>query len=351
MTIPACIIVDDFPINASYWARLQQHAFGFEPSTGGAYGREWRTQAVAPFMLPWVVEGFADLIDEFDLRGKFSVVACPAGLGRIDQSIRVAPIGYLEHVLDVVRRRIAPRFDITPEVLTHTMAYDVDTGALLPHTETAWLSHLGATGQHEAIVKYVGFAWDVLRNAGLTPTGITVGGLPDPSNIARGQMLLAGHHRDPFMHAVLEVMRTKNAGANSIFLYTFGKATREPYESSGLPEPLIRTADGGVAHELLSPTEDPLLEVFMGQGDAIAAADALISRDLQSGEWIDRIASGRPLVVNVHAQTLNSLNTGLGLRLLREALARLRQRFGSQIQWMSASELCRLSEERHGTTK
>jgi len=347
--IPASIIVDDFPLNASYWARLQQQAFGFIPNDQGAYGQNWREQSAAPFIAPAVVEGFADVVEEFNLRGKFSVVACPAGLGRIDQSIRHTPAGYLDDVLDVVRKRIAPRFDITPEVLTHTMALDPTTGALLPHTETAWLSHLAATGQREAIVRYVEFAWKVLENAGFSPAGITVGGLPDPSGIAKGEMLLAGHHRQPFMSAVLDVLASRREQPASTFLYTFGKATREPYESTGLPEPILRAPDGRVAHELLAPFEDPLLEVFAGRGDPIAAADALVSRDLASGQFIDCVQSGKALVINIHAQTLNSLNTGLGLQLFREAIRRLRERYGKELCWLSATELCARSVQLHGT--
>jgi len=38
------------------------------------------------------------------------------------------PQQHLEAFLKIVRERIAPRFDITPEFLTHLRAYDLKTG-------------------------------------------------------------------------------------------------------------------------------------------------------------------------------------------------------------------------------
>jgi len=151
--VRACLIVDDVPIAAAYWMRLQQLACGYTPTETG-WGYRWRELASSAFMRISDLREFADFADENNIRGKFTVLPCPAGLGRIDQRIRGLSDAHLAELLNIVRTQIAPRFDITPEVLTHTMAIQPETGALLPHTEIAWLSHLLASGRTEAVTDY-----------------------------------------------------------------------------------------------------------------------------------------------------------------------------------------------------
>jgi len=81
---------------------------------------------------PDLIDRFADLVETTGIRGKFSVVPYPFGLGRVDQEVEgVSPLD-LRHFLDVVRERLAPYLDISPEVLTHWNALDLGTGRLLP---------------------------------------------------------------------------------------------------------------------------------------------------------------------------------------------------------------------------
>jgi len=346
--IPACIILDDFPINGSYWTREQQTAFGFTPNHGGDFGREWRNQARAAWCSPETLERFADLCDEFGVRGKFTVLPCPAGLGRIDRTVRGCDPSYIERLLDTVRRRIAHRFDLTPEVLTHSMAYDPDTGAMLPHTESAYLSHLAATRQTQKLHHYVHTAWSILDNVGLKPSGITIGGIPDKSGIANNQMFYDNHNRDVLAEVMMEVLREFQPGARDAFMYAYGSATREPYITSLLPEPVWSAPDGGRVYEIISPINEPLVALMHGDGDINKEADKLITPDLAAGAFIKHAQAGQPIVMTIHAQTITSLNTHHGLHMLAIALRRLHERYGSRVKWMTPLELCVLSHERHG---
>src|SRR4051812_42655689 len=52
---------------------------------------------------------WADLVEEFGVRGKFSVLPVPAGLGRIDRPLPgVAPADQ-EEFFRIIRERVAPR--------------------------------------------------------------------------------------------------------------------------------------------------------------------------------------------------------------------------------------------------
>jgi hypothetical protein len=82
----------------------------------------------------------AETMERFELRGKMTLIPMPSCLGRIDQSLKRVPPEHLEGFLKIVRERIAPRFDITPEFITHLNAYNVKTGRFQHIYEDEWIS-------------------------------------------------------------------------------------------------------------------------------------------------------------------------------------------------------------------
>lgn len=124
-----------------------------------------------PFLVPAeFTKRVADTFDRFDMRGKFTVIPMPSCLGRIDQSLKRVPQDHLQEFLKLMRERIAPRFDITPEFLTHLCAYDLKTGNYQRHIyEDTWISQ----APMEEIVEYFSLAFQILKNVGLEATGIT----------------------------------------------------------------------------------------------------------------------------------------------------------------------------------
>ncbi len=339
-TVHACLIVDDFPANASYWWREQQTAFGYKPPDTGLFGTNWRAQAKAPFFPVALVRKFADFVEEFDVKGKFTLLPCPAGLGRLDRSVRGYSDGELKELLDLVRERIAPRFDITPEVLTHSMAFDPKAESLLPHAETAWVTHLSATGRQDELREYLRFGFAVLKNVGIAARGVTIGGIPDPSGIAEGELLTAGHHREGLAEALIAVEREFDPRVSTTFAYSGAPPVTEAGRTMGVPETIYTTPDGACVFGLRSDVcGDPLLHVFHGQDAVEAETDKLVSADLASGILIECAEAGRPVVFTVHSQTLNSLNTAHGFLIVREAVRRLNERYGRRLLWQTPLEL------------
>lgn len=339
-TINACLIVDDFPANASYWVREQQTAFGYEPSATGRFGTNWRNLAKAPLFPVALVREFADFVDEFDVKGKFTVLPFPAGLGRLDRSVRGYSDEELTELLDLVRERIAPRFDITPEVLTHSMALDPKTEALLPHAETAWVTHLSTAGRQDELREYLRFGFAVLKNVGITARGVTMGGMSDPSGIAEGKSLLRGDHREGLAEALIAVEREFCPEVATTFLYTGAPPVTEAGRTMGVSETIYTTPDGARVFELRSDVcGDPLLGVFRGQDIVESETDKFVSADLASGVLIDCAEAARPVVFTVHSQTLMSLNTANGFSILRQAIRRLHERYGRRLLWQTSLEL------------
>jgi len=96
------------------------------------------------FQRSWeFINDFVDLVERYGVKGKTSFVPYlstykspdPYPLGRIDRGIKGLNPKRLEEFIWMVKERLVPAFDITPEVLTHTQALDLKTERLLPESE------------------------------------------------------------------------------------------------------------------------------------------------------------------------------------------------------------------------
>ena len=336
--IEACLTVDDFPVNGTYIRRAQCEAMGFPMPQICDWSHGWPRQADARFMSLPLVHRFTNLVEELNLRGKFTLLPCPGGLGRLDQSVRGLPDTERTAILDLIRKRVAPRFDLSLEVLTHAMALDTRTGALLPHTESAWVSHLAAPGpdHHEQLCAYLRFGWHILANLGFTARCVTIGGMPDVSGITDDHMLHQGHHLDRLADAI-RVMRSEFVpGADCLFIFAATLDTRPP---NGRPCRIKQYPDAFAVYDLQQAVEESLLGVFHGEGDIETEAAKLVTPDLSGGTMIEAAESGKVLSFLVHAQTLASRNTGMGLGIFQLACTRLRERYGKRLVWRTPTEL------------
>lgn len=340
--VRACLIVDDAPIAAAYWMRLQHLALGYSPSETG-WGHRWRELAPSSIFRVSDLCEFADVVEEHGIRGKFTLLPCPAGLGRVDQTVRGMSPRDLSAFLDIIRSRIAPRFDITPEVLTHTMALHPETGRMLPHTEIAWLSHLAASGRTEALRDYLRQAWTILHNVGLQPHGLTLGGMDDKSGIAQGKMANQGHYSHEIAEALSAVETEFDPAVRRSFVFGPFSLGTKGGTNQLRPVLISETVHGMHVYNIRALPGDPAFPLLHGDGDLSQAIDALVSPDLSAGQWIEAAERGSAIVAVTHVQTLNASNTGTGLQMLRESVRRLRERYGKRLIWHTADELCAAS--------
>src|SRR5579883_1995431 len=86
-------------------------------------------------------ERFADVIERAGSAGKFSVVPCPGAQGRIDEVMPGIDPADLAGFVRIVRERIAPRWDVSPELMTHNKVLDLATMRPLPEREDVWGAH------------------------------------------------------------------------------------------------------------------------------------------------------------------------------------------------------------------
>jgi len=280
-----------------------------------------------PFLVPReFTQRVGEIFERFDLRGKFTVIPMPSCLGRIDQSLKRVPSEHLETWLKLVRERIAPRFDITPEFLTHLRAYDLKGGGFQHIYEDAWIS--GAP--LEEIVEYFTLAFTILKNVGLPATGITspwVSGIDVEKKYAQalGESQWKVFSRKLtwyFLHAT-----------------SWGPPRRcsIEYEDPGRGQIVVSVPANAndIFWSMDLPTREERL-AFIKQG-----IDRVVSADGRTGRIRELIDSGHPVVLITHWQSLYTQGTSLGLDGLAMLAERIQKVFGSSLEWVSCSELAR----------
>lgn len=282
-----------------------------------------------PFLVPArFTRRVADTFDRFDIRGKFTVIPMPSCLGRIDQSLKRVPQDHLLEFLKLMRERIAPRFDITPEFLTHLSSYDLKTGNYNRHVyEDTWITK--ASG--EEVAEYFSLAFEILRNVGLEATGITspwVSGIDVEAKYAKA-----------LADAQWNIFKRK---LTWYFLYA-ASDTEKPYQCSvtykdterGQVVVSVPANAGDIFWSMDLPGKEERLKMIRN------GIDRLVSPDGKTGRIHQLIESGFPVVIVTHWQSLYTQGTELGLEGLTVLAERIQKVFGSTFEWVTCSEMAR----------
>ena len=287
-----------------------------------------------PFLVPHqFTQRVADTFDRFDLRGKFTVIPMPSCLGRIDESLERVPVTHLEEFLKVVRERIAPRFDITPEFLTHLNAYSLKSKGYLHIYEDVWISQAPL----EEIIEYFVLTFQILKNVGLTATGMT-----SPWTSGRD---VERKYAQALAEAQWKMFQRK---LTWYFLHCGYWGTplqcSVGYEDSSRGQVVISVpanspdvfwSMGRSSDSQRPETREQRLEFIKG------GIDRLVSPDGRTGRTPQLIEAGHPVVLVTHWQSLYTQGTGLGLEGLCALAERIKKTFGDQVEWVTCSELAR----------
>jgi hypothetical protein len=280
-----------------------------------------------PFLVPAEFTRLvADTFDRFDIKGKYTLIPMPSCLGRIDQSLKRVPQEHLEGFIKLVRERIYPRFDITPEFLTHLCAYDLKTGNFQRHLfEDTWISQ----APPEEIIEYFTLAFQILKNVGIEATGITspwVSGIDVEKKYAKALgdaqwnlfkrkltwyfLHAASDHETPFRCAV---------------------EYKDPERGQAVVS--VPSNAGDIFWTMDLPAKQDRVKMI---NDGI---DRLVSKDGRSGRIKQLMDTGYPVVIVTHWQSLYTQGTALGLEGFTALAERIQKVFGSSLEWVTCSEL------------
>jgi hypothetical protein len=277
-------------------------------------------------------ERFADVIKRTGARGKFSVIPCPGGQGRLDEGVPGLADEELRAFLRIVGERIAPTWDVGPEMMTHNRAYDVETGRLLPEREDVWAAHQTV----ETLTPYISLALQILCNVDLQPNGVT-------SPWAFGSEV-----EDAYTRATVTALREVCGVRVGWYFVHVDKV------SSAVPPRIGRLhADQETALvSLVSASRDAAGHAdfaWRTQYGEPARTDALLSRDGTSGRLAELFPQGEPMIFHTHWQSMFSNGSGAGLDALEDLFGRINRTWGDRVIWMSARELALYTAARAAT--
>ena len=308
--LPISLIIDDAgPVNMFHFHALsQKHDLHVPPAFALHFGKICRNLGV---------------------KGKFSVVPIPGGLGRLDRMDQVSNVDadHIEAFVDIVKEYISPNFSITSEILTHYLAWDTVAGRNTHKCEDEFVS----TATAEEIADYVSLSLEILNNLGLDPKGVTspwATGIDNEENYAKG----------------IGMAFKRTLGAEKCFYFLHSRdELKHPKIMFDTPETGKVVSVPNNSADAFWGTQRPKSYAEAKAG-ARAMIDSLISEDGRTGKLRELYEEGAPLVMITHWQSLYSDGRGVGIAGFEYLMERVNRIFGKDTEWMNFEELAELAK-------
>ncbi|MGQ9608688.1 MAG: hypothetical protein ACUVWN_05270 [bacterium] len=315
--VPISIIIDDSTllVNLNYF---------FIRDRNIATGANQRWEDMPVVHPESFTREFAEWCLENGVKGKFSVVPCPAALGRIDQGLPLFSKAQQESWLKICRELIHQAFDITPEMITHTFVVDLKT--FQPLESKIWEQYEWAVlpeDQEELIIEYIATACRILDNVGLTPEGVT-----SPGGFG-------GHPLELYAKTAGIALREVTGNSTPYFFKRFS--------GDGPVNVPVWYADrdtGTAVGEIIASTDD-----WTGSwtGYDQVSVDKYITSDLQGGRLPALINAGEPAILCSHWQGFYGMHNDdrRGFNTFKAVVRRLKEfdPKGEKTQWRKCSEI------------
>ena len=315
MSIPITFIIDDPAplINVFWWHAAERQKTDAPRQNSGE-------PIVRDIPLDFLKE-LAGVFRRWGVRGKFSVLPVPAGLGKISEGWPGCNIKHLEEWISIARSDVMPWMDITPEIHTHAKTLDLETFALLDENERDWASHQDVA----ALTPYISTALQFLNEVDLTATGVT-----SPWDFG---VEVEEHYRKAIRTALKEV---NGIGQAWYFLHT------NPRSNAFCSKVVERESDEWLV-SVCSQCEDFLWDTMETMEDdpayVSAVADRYLTVDGRAGRLNELFEAGIPIVFHSHWQSLFSNGRGTGLRAFDTVAGRINSVWGDAVRWVKCSEL------------
>ena len=293
------------------------------------FNREVKLTADGRPLLPYypneAIFRLADIIEKRGVKGKFSVVPMAGNQGDIVSGFRGVERDAMDEWLCVARKKIYPSFSITPEMLSHCKAVNVDTGEPLPEREDEW-----AVGKNRtALTPYIKRALMLISAAGFDCHGVT-------SPWCFGETV-EHEYNVALSDAIYDVY-----GYESSYYFLHSKRSVpnvKPYIAYENGTRRVVSVPATIADHIwqtMDTTE--CSEKYISR-----VADAYISSDGTSGDIINELAIGSYPILCIHWQSLCSNGLLTGLRVLDEVARRVNEHLSDRVAWHSLEELANMT--------
>ena len=310
--VPISLIIDDpAPIISVYYEHAKNRVL--------EDGRE-----LIPTYSNELLFNFCDVIERWGIKGKFSVVPMPGNKGDIVNGLLGVPASEVMLWLDTVRRRVAPRFTIGPEMLTHNKAVDLATGGALSMRE----DEFAATQDRTTLTPYIEKALLLLKEAGFDAYGVT-----SPWQFGIG---VEEEYEVAISRAVFAVTGKREA-------WFFLRGLRDRPNAKPW---VAREEEGRTLVSIPATTHDRIWQTIASSDTSDdyvrRVADELITEDGREGEIIRVLETGGYPILVTHWQSLMSNGLGTGLHVLDEVGRRVKACLSDRVEWMSFGEILQM---------
>jgi len=289
------------------------------------YKKPWKTW---PREIPDAfLREFGEFCADHDVKGKFSIVPYPSCVGWLDRELPGWSRRELQDSLKLVRDLMLPRWDIHPEMISHTRVIDLQTARPFPDINPGTMENSYPRGKKsvDELAAYLAYALRILKNCGLPCEGITTpGGFGNGVNTelsaATGQAV-----RDVFAAEIPHYFKYVSEGNEST-------------------QPKLEHVQG-------AQTDNPRLVVSVpaGTGDWFGNWDGddepqgpkYATDDATGGRMVELIERGQPAVMLCHWPGLYTHGTKKGFDHFKRVIRALEGRFRDKTVWMKISEMAR----------
>ena len=315
---PLSLIVDDScpVINLTYYWIQQRHEWKARHQPGVPPDR-WEGDAAQSIPADFAAE-WAEWCWENGVKGKFSLIPYPAGMGRVDEGFPEFSTLEYHAWLRVYRELIWPSFDLTPEMLTHTAVVDLETFTLTEAWEQVeWVD----PPVDDRLTDYIITAMEMLDNVGIPCEGVT-----SPGAFGKRQEAV-------YAKAVLTASQQVNNNPRP-FYFLWLKHDELP----DVPIWYAEKENGIAIASIVSCAGD----WFGGwTGYDLGDADRFITEDLQGGRLPPILEKELPCVLVGHWPGFYFNGEKLGFDVLKTVKARLNNYDpdGTKTLWMKTSEI------------
>lgn len=308
--VPISLIVDDpAPVYSTFYTHRKNHM--------SDYGEPLLEKFPNSFLFD-----FCDMIERNGMKGKFSVVPMVANQGDIINGLGDAPREEIDEWLDTVKKRVVPRFTIGPEMLTHALAVDIETGKALDVNENEW----SKTQDRKTLTPYIAKALSLLKEAGFEITGVS-----SPWHFGSE---VRDEYAISISDAVYEVAGKENAWffLGALLRNTPGGRPWVEFEKDGRCLVSIPMTASDHAWHMLATGE-------MDDAAISECADKYITEDGKSGDIIRALESGGWPIMLTHWQSMYTNGSSAGLRALNIVGERIKKNLSDRVEWMSFEEI------------
>jgi hypothetical protein len=317
MELPmVCIIDDGAPcINIYWWHALEAQKTDKPIQRSG--------EPVLKRIPIDFLEEFVEVIRGWGIKGKFSLIPYPAGLGSISDKLKGYPKDEVDLWVKIVREELSQFFDITPEILTHAKTLDLSTMTLLEENEREWATHQ----TEETLTPYIAYALRILKDVGIDANGVT-----SPWDFGR---VVEEEYRLSILNAQKQVY---GRGQTWYFLHMNDRDTvfhSKAFHPTGREEEWVVS--------VVSQCGDLIWETMDRTETDEDYVRSIVDRYMR--RFSELIEADVPVVFHTHWQSLFSNGRRTGLKVLEEIGKEVERRWERKVRWTKCSELARAVAE------